>query len=178
VRITTRILSLPHRLRYLLLWDHGLCRAVLAIYARALLGFERRRARRRGISDGCTGAVAAIHRFGSALDANVHFHTLVLDGVFTAAGNDAVRFDSAPPPSDREDARLLVTIRRRVVRLLRRYSIALDSDREEGGADPTAALRFDTRDSCPVTYRRVRAPAIRTRSDPGCSAGEPLSAFT
>jgi hypothetical protein len=37
------VLSLPYRLRCLLAWDHGLCRAVLAVYARALLSFERRR---------------------------------------------------------------------------------------------------------------------------------------
>ncbi len=28
------VLSLPHRLRYLIAWDHELCRAVLAIYVR------------------------------------------------------------------------------------------------------------------------------------------------
>jgi hypothetical protein len=36
------VLSLPHRLRYLLAWDHELCRAVLAVYARAVLSFQRR----------------------------------------------------------------------------------------------------------------------------------------
>ena len=29
------------QVRYLLAWDHGLCRAVLAVYVRALLGFYR-----------------------------------------------------------------------------------------------------------------------------------------
>ena len=38
------VLTLPYRLRYLLAWDHGLSRAVLAIHARALLGFYRRQA--------------------------------------------------------------------------------------------------------------------------------------
>jgi len=30
---------LPYRLRYRLAWDHALCRAVLGVYARALLSF-------------------------------------------------------------------------------------------------------------------------------------------
>ena len=30
------VLSLPHRLRYLLAWDHRLCRAVLGVFIRAL----------------------------------------------------------------------------------------------------------------------------------------------
>lgn len=42
------VLSLPHRLRYLVAWDHELCRTVFAVYARALLSFQRRRALRRG----------------------------------------------------------------------------------------------------------------------------------
>ncbi|MBI2322134.1 MAG: transposase zinc-binding domain-containing protein [Chloroflexi bacterium] len=58
------VLTLPYRLRYVLAWDHGLCRAVLGVYARALLGFERRRARQRGIRDGRTGSVTVIQRSG------------------------------------------------------------------------------------------------------------------
>jgi hypothetical protein len=36
------VVTFPHRLRYLLAWDHKLCRAVLAVYVRVLLGFQRR----------------------------------------------------------------------------------------------------------------------------------------
>ena len=41
------VLSLPHRLRYRLAWDHDLCRAVVGRTLRAVLGFHRRRARGR-----------------------------------------------------------------------------------------------------------------------------------
>ena len=58
------VLSLPHRLRYLLAWDHTLSRAVLGVYVRVLLGFHRRQARRRGIRDGRSGCVTVIQRFG------------------------------------------------------------------------------------------------------------------
>jgi hypothetical protein len=61
------VLTLPYRLRYVLAWDHRLCRAVLCVFIRAVLGFERRRAAQRGIIDGRGGAVTAIQRFGSAL---------------------------------------------------------------------------------------------------------------
>lgn len=76
------VLTLPYRLRYLLAWDHGLTRAVLAVYTRALLGFYRRQANRNGIRDGRTGTLTVIQRFGSGLNLNVHFHTPVFDGVF------------------------------------------------------------------------------------------------
>ena len=39
------VLTLPYRLRYLLAWDHGLTRAVLAVYTQTLLEFYRRQAR-------------------------------------------------------------------------------------------------------------------------------------
>jgi hypothetical protein len=54
------VLTLPYRLRYALAWDHRLCRAVLRVFIRALLSFERRRAARRGIHDGAGGAVTAM----------------------------------------------------------------------------------------------------------------------
>ena len=62
------VLTLPHRLRYMLGWDHKLCRAVLAVYIRALLGFLRRQARKSGVLNGQGGAVTVIQRFGSVLN--------------------------------------------------------------------------------------------------------------
>ena len=49
------VLSVPHRLRYVLAWDHALCRAVVAVAVRAILGDLRRRARRQGAVDGRGG---------------------------------------------------------------------------------------------------------------------------
>lgn len=117
------VLSLPHRLRYLLAWNHALCRAVLGVYVRALLGFQRSQARRRGIRDGQAGSVTVIQRFGGGLNLNIHFHTLVLDGVFAESETGLLRFHPAPPPSDDEVARLLATIRTRVRRLLARRGL-------------------------------------------------------
>jgi hypothetical protein len=113
------VLSLPHRLRYLLAWDHDLCRAVLAVYARVLLSFQRRRARRRGLRDGHSGCVTVIQRFGGGLNLNIHFHTLVLDGVFTEGGGGTLPFRPLPPPTDGEVGAVLATIYVRVCRLLR-----------------------------------------------------------
>jgi hypothetical protein len=113
------VLTMPYRLRYMLAWDHKLCRAVLGVYIRVVLGFLRRQARKSGILDGHSGAVTVIQRFGSALNVNVHFHAMLLDGVFTTAEEEGtLRFHSALPPTDEEVAQLLATIRRRTARLL------------------------------------------------------------
>jgi hypothetical protein len=55
------------------------------VYTRVLGDVYTRGARERGIAGGQTGMVTALQRAGGALNANLHFHTLVLDGGFTAA---------------------------------------------------------------------------------------------
>jgi hypothetical protein len=113
---------------------------VLSIYTRVLLGFERRRARRRGVVDGRSGTVTAIQRFGAGINLNVHFHTLVLDGVFAVAPDGIARFDPAPPPTDYEVARLLAAIRTRILRLLRRRGVLADDETAGLDADAVAAM--------------------------------------
>ena len=91
------VLSLPHRLRYLLAWDHDLCRALSGVAIRAVLGFLRRRARHEGVADGRRGAVVVVQRCGGALNLNIHLHAPVLDGVCsrtTMAPSGFTRFRS------------------------------------------------------------------------------------
>src|SRR3989454_7540910 len=129
------VLSLPHRLRYLLAWNHKLCREVLGVAVRAVLGSYRRRARRAGVRDGRSGAVTVIQRFGGGLQLNVHFHSLVLDGVFVEAADGTLAFHAAEPLRDEEVARLLASIYRRIQRLLVRRSLDVDDARD---IDPLA----------------------------------------
>lgn len=60
---------------------------------------------------GCRGAVTAIQRFGSALDTQVHFHSLVVQDVFVENEGGTLRFVPSPAPSDAEVARLLSAVR-------------------------------------------------------------------
>lgn len=91
------VLTLPYRLRYRLAWDHGVTRAVLAVYARVLLDFYRRGSRERGVHDGRTGTLTVIQRFGSGLNVNVHFHTLALDGAIGNLPQSWCRIVSSSP---------------------------------------------------------------------------------
>src|SRR2546422_4014864 len=97
----TRV-SAQVRLRYLLAWDHGLARAVLAVSVRVLLGFQRHRARRYGIRAGRSGSVTVIQRFGGGLNLNVHFHTLLFDGVFFEGDKGTLELRALPPPTDED----------------------------------------------------------------------------
>jgi hypothetical protein len=129
------VLTLPHRLRYVVAWDHALCLAVVGVFMRVVLGFLRRRARTpEGVVDGRGGAVAIIQRFGSALNLNPHTHALVVDGVFADGGSGELRFHAADPPTDEEMDRVLRTVERRIRRLLARRGV-VDRDDGDGAAD-------------------------------------------
>src|SRR5438093_11942715 len=93
------VLTVPHRLRYRLAFDHALCRAVLGVFIRAVLSWYRRRGRRAGVPDGQSGTVTVVQRFGSGLELNVHFHALGLDGVFAPGADGTLRFHRLPPPA-------------------------------------------------------------------------------
>jgi hypothetical protein len=137
------VLSLPFELRYQLAWDHKLCRAVLAVYTRALLGFYRKRAKASGHRDGRTGTVTVIQRFGGALNLNVHFHTLTVDGVFVREPDGSLSFAAAKAPTPEEVQALLGLIRKRVLRLLVRRGLLCEEPGEspdEPEAPPLHAL--------------------------------------
>ena len=156
------VLTVPYRLRYQMAWNHGLSRAVLGVYTRALGDVYARGARARGIEGGQTGMVTALQRAGGALNTNVHFHTLVLDGVFTEAPGGALAFHPAPGPSDAEVAAAVATIRHRVQRLLVRRGLE-PGDEATGPADRLA-------DESPVLAEIVGA-SVQGRVALGSRAG-------
>jgi len=122
------VLTLPFALRYKMAWDHKTTRAVLGVYTRAVAGFFRKRAKRLGLSDGKTGGVTVIQRAGSGIKLNVHFHTAMLDGVFTQTDEGELEFHPTEPPSTEEIAELLRTIKKRITRLLERRGFSLGDD--------------------------------------------------
>lgn len=117
------VLSLPMPLRLQLAWRPALCRSVRRVFLRAVRGLLVRKAKRLGLRDPDFGAVCFTQRFGSALNVNVHFHALVLDGVYALDGDGVPRFHELPRLTDDEVARLVATIRRRVERHLRRVGL-------------------------------------------------------
>ena len=104
-------LSLPGGLRWPLVKDSSLLRAVERSVVRASFRWQRRRARALGAPGPLRcGAVCFVQMFGSALQLTPHLHLLVPEGVF---GEDG--FVALPPPSTEEVEAVLV---RTVERLL------------------------------------------------------------
>jgi rRNA maturation protein Nop10 len=78
-----------------------------------------------------TGAVTLIQRFGSALNLNIHFHILFLDGVYQVAPDGTrLRFQWVREPTSAQLTQLAHTIARRVGRLLEREGL-LEGDTEQ-----------------------------------------------
>ena len=93
-------LSFPRWLRVRLLRDPTLVAELLTAFVRIGFADHRRRARALGVPGGHAGAVTAAQRFGSFLNANLHFHTLIPDGVWRSRTSRARR-----PRSPRSRAR-------------------------------------------------------------------------
>jgi hypothetical protein len=129
------VLSLPYRMRYQLAWNHDVCRAVVAVFLRAVLGFLRARARDSRIADGRGGAVAVIQRFGGALNLNLHIHALVLDGVFARNRAGTLNFHPVARLIALDVAEVLATVEPRIKRLFDRRGLG---DGDDDGSAPDA----------------------------------------
>ncbi|MBW2281154.1 MAG: transposase [Deltaproteobacteria bacterium] len=133
------VLSLPFALRYRLAYDRELTSAVLGVFVRAVFESLRRRARphaRARVRRVQCGAITFVQRFGGALNLNVHFHSLVIDGVYLASPErGTLRFVPLPPPDDEEVERVATRTARGIARLLERRGL-IDADPAE--TDPLA----------------------------------------
>jgi hypothetical protein len=130
VPIRQWVLTVPFPLRYRLAYDRKLMTPVLAAFLRAVFASQRRRARdRRGVQRAKTGAVTFVQRFGGALNLNVHFHSLVIDGVYEVLSDSAgVRFVNLPAPDLPEVARVLADAVERIRAALGRCAFEDDQD--------------------------------------------------
>ncbi len=100
VPIRQWVLSAPYQLRFRMAFDPSTTSLVLRIFVGAISSWMRRRARGLGITGQLkTGSVTAIQRCGSALNLNVHFHTLTIDGVYRISSPDKHSFHSIPAPT-------------------------------------------------------------------------------
>ena len=115
------VLSLPMALRFLLATDPGALTQVLGIVYRTISACLLKKARLTRAS-GATGAVTLIQRFGSALNLNIHFHMLVLDGAYLV-GTEPPVFRRIAPPREAELQALVERLAERVGRALERQGI-------------------------------------------------------
>jgi hypothetical protein len=78
-----------------------------------------------------TGAVTLIQRFGSALNLNIHFHMLHLDGVYAKDAYGKTRFHQISAPSKSELNTLAHQISHRVAKFLARQNLLISEDQND-----------------------------------------------
>ena len=142
------VVTFPWHLRYLFARNPALLRAVRRSVLRLLLAATRKRSGFAPRRSANTGAICAVQRFGSALNLNVHFHALLLDGAYTSSAAGPPTFHRAPPPTNNEVEHLLLRIRTRVLHILR----------------STGYLEPATSDAPPTQLELITAAAIQGRS--------------
>jgi len=169
------VLSFPYPLRFLFARRPGVMGRVLGIVYRCIAthltkkaGLSRRMAQ--------TGAVTLVQRFGSALNLNVHFHMLFLDGVYVERHDGSLRFRWVTAPTGAELARLTQALALRIGRYLERQGL-LERDEQHcylAGDDleagPMAQLL-----GASITYRIAVGPhqgrkVFTLQTLPGCEA--------
>ncbi len=142
VQVRQWVLTFPYWLRAKLAYDAQLRSDVLALFVGTVQAFYRQAGNACGAPDGRSGSVTAIQRFGSALNLNLHFHTLFVDGVFyRSRPGRPLKFRELPSLTDADVTRVLACFQRRLSRLLRRRGL-LDADPspEDHDASPPDAM--------------------------------------
>lgn len=116
------VISFPYKLRYMMAYNSKLTSQILSIFISVISSYQKKKARQNGIKNAKPGVITFIQRFGSALNLNVHFHSLFADGVFYKSG-DKVEFFRLPEPTHKELLEIAVKIQNRVLKLIEKLGL-------------------------------------------------------
>jgi ribosomal protein S27E len=151
------VLSFPFALRFLFATRPAVMGRVLGIVYRTLATHQIRKAGHTHRS-ASTGAVTLIQRFGSALNLNIHFHMLLLDGVYAGAHGQP-RFQRVKAPDRAELEQLVYTISERTGRYLERQGLLVrDMDNSYLALEPAGETGLEGVLGSSITYRIAVGP--------------------
>ncbi len=135
------VVCVPIPLRYWTAPSRHLTAQVHTIIRNTIAQFYLNQAVKRGLARHKVqpGSVTFLQRFGGSLNANLHYHVIVIEGVFLDRTDQGLtpRFLKGEPPSDADVADVVQKISRRVIRKLRRLGYL------EAGMDVPVATGYD-----------------------------------
>jgi hypothetical protein len=141
VPIRQYVLSLPFELRALAAFRADALTALCRIFFESIRKRYRKCGKALGPANIEAGAVTFVQRFGSSLNLNVHFHVVVLDGVFSRddprlsgkrnGRNESATFHATPPPTQEELAMLVAQVEKRALAWLRRRGLLQHAEARE-----------------------------------------------
>src|SRR2546421_3258526 len=135
------VVSVPIPLRYWMAASQELTAQVHTIIRTTIGQYYVHQAVTRGVPRDQVqpGSVTFIQRFGSAINVNLHFHILFLEGVYLdrTEAHLKPRFVKGEPPTDTDIATVVQKISHRVIRTLRHLGYL------EAGSDTAMATGYD-----------------------------------
>src|SRR2546425_1956978 len=164
------VVSVPMPLRYWMSSSQALTAQMHTIIRTTIAQYYVNQAVKRGVERQQVqpGSVTFIQRFGGALNLNVHFHGVFLEGVYldrTEAGLKP-RFVKGEPPTDADIATVVQTISRRVIRTLRSLGYL------EAGSDTAVATGYDPLMDDEPALAHTLAASVQQRVAFGERAGQ------
>ena len=130
VKIRQYVLSVPIPLRYWMSSNKKLLAKIHKIFALSIEKFYTD----KNTNTSRSGSICFVQRFGGALNLNVHFHLLQIEGVYEPRSTAVPKFKKTKPPSDLDIKNLVTIIREKIIKHLRRSGYIKDLPPDE---DPT-----------------------------------------
>jgi hypothetical protein len=150
------VVSVPVPVRYWMAASQDLTAQVYTIIRTTIAQYYVNKAVARGFPRAKVqpGSVTFMQRFGSALNLNLHFHCVFLEGVYLERTDQGrkPRFVTAEPPTDADIAAVVHKISQRVIRKLRRLGYL-----EAGTEDVVATGHDPLRDDAPELAQTLAA---------------------
>ncbi len=143
VPVRQYVLTLPYELRKLVAFKADVLTAVARIFVDAVFAIYRARARRGGIEDARCGSINFVQRFGGSLNLHVHFHLLLLDGVFGRDEQGRLVFHPAEAPTAADLDAIIARTASRSVAWLRKHGHLDDSPLEARSNEPPVQTALD-----------------------------------
>jgi hypothetical protein len=164
------VVSVPVPLRYWMAASQDLTAQVHTIIRTTIGQYYVNQVVTRGVPRATVhpGSVTFMQRFGSALNLNLHFHLIFLEGVYLDRPDQGrtPRFLKGEPPSDTDIAAVVQKISRRVMRKLRHLGYL------EAGSDVAVATGYDPLVEDAPELARTLAASVQQRIAFGERAGQ------
>ena len=163
VPVRQYVLTLPYELRKLAAFKADVLTAIGRIAVEAIFASYRARAKRRGIENGQCGAINFVQRFGS-LNLHVHFHVVVLDGVFSRDVDAGAIFHPASVPAREELDAIVRRVQSRAETWLRRRGHLDERALAERSNEPPVQTALDA--CAAIAMGRGQVATLRNAETP------------
>ena len=142
------VFTIPVELRLMMARNQQLLDVVHDICVRALHALIRRKRRQKSDEKYHPGSVTFVHRFGSTLNLNIHFHVISPDGAFNSAG------EFEPVTIEHDDIESVLA------RIKRRIAKYLQSNEPEEKDDPLIHLDSENREKSQGDWMQWPRPLL------------------